>query len=94
MQDRGFDGLLKLESLKVKNPCQQTARSLSNTHGKAQELKTSNRADNAGAASSVKSNQFAYDDENRLIEVSGTSTQIKLPGQKCELIPKGGLVCK
>ena len=25
---------------------------------------------------------------------AGTSTQIKLPGQKCELIPKGGLVCK
>ncbi len=89
VQGRGFDGLLKLESLGVKTPSQQTALSLANTH-----VKSSNRADKAGAASSVKSNQFAYDDENCLTEVTGTSTQIKLPGQKCELIPKGGLVCK
>ena len=76
-------------SLGVKTPCQQTALSLANTR-----VKSSNRADKAGAASSVKNNQYACDDENRLTEVTGTSTQIKLPGQKCELIPKGGLVCK
>ena len=81
-QQRTLDGLLYLEALKVKTPGQQTVLSVANTYGKVQELKTSNRSDTSGSASSVKSNQYTYDDETRLIQaktdtggVFGTDTE-------------------
>ena len=67
-QERTLDGLLYLGALKVKTPGQQTVLSVANTYGKVQELKTSNRSDTSGSASSVKNNQYAYDDETRLIQ--------------------------
>lgn len=67
-QERTLDGLLYLEALKVKTPGQQTVLSVANTYGKVQELKTSNRSDTSGSASSVKSNQYTYDDETRLTQ--------------------------
>ena len=70
-QDRTLDGLLNLESLKVKTPGQQTVLSLANAYGKVQELKTSNRTDSAGSsgsASTSKASQYSYDDETRLTQ--------------------------
>ncbi len=67
-QERTLDGLLYLEALKVKTPGQQTVLSVANTYGKVQELKTSNRSDTSGSASSVKNSQYTYDDETRLIQ--------------------------
>ena len=67
-QERTLDGLLYLEALKVKTPGQQTVLSVANTYGKVQELKTSNRSDTSGSASSVKNSQYTYDHETRLTQ--------------------------
>jgi len=68
-QDKTHDGLLNLESLKVKTPGQLTILTLQNSYGKVQELKTSNRADTTNNISSTKNASYQYDDEIRLTQV-------------------------
>jgi RHS repeat-associated protein len=70
VQDRTFDGLLNLESLKVKTPGAQTVLSIANTYGKVQELKTNTRSDTANGQSSTKASTFQYDSETRLTQAS------------------------
>lgn len=73
-QERTYDGLLNLQTLKVKNPGQQTVLDVANSYGKLQELKTSRRTDTVGGASSNRDSVLSYDDEGRLTEaqVSGS----------------------
>ncbi len=66
VQDKSYNGLLQLESLKVKSPGQQTTLDLQNRYGKLQELKDRNRTDSAASISSTRSENFLYDDEVRL----------------------------
>jgi len=71
VQEKGYDGLLNLESLKVKSPDQQTVLDLANTYGKVQELKNRSRTDtvNGGTATGT----YGYDGETRLTQaVTGT----------------------
>ncbi|MGE0331374.1 MAG: RHS repeat-associated core domain-containing protein [Ramlibacter sp.] len=68
-QDKGYDGLLNLQGLSVKTAGQQTTLNLSNRYGKAQELKTSDRADTANNVSSIRNSSYLYDDEIRLTQV-------------------------
>jgi RHS repeat-associated protein len=70
VQDRSYDGLLSLESFKVRNPGQQLALTLQNTYGKVQELKTSERTDTAGTVSTTQNRSFGYDDETRLTQAT------------------------
>lgn len=74
VQERTLDGLLYLESLKVKTPDQQTVLNLANTYGRVQELKASNRTDTAGSASSTLNRRYDYDDEVRLVRAATDST--------------------
>ena len=67
-KEKSYDGLLNLQTLKVKNPGQQTVLDVANSYGKLQELKTSQRTDTVGAASSNRDSSFVYDDEGRLKE--------------------------
>jgi RHS repeat-associated protein len=66
VQDKSYNGLLQLESLKVKSPGQQTTLELQNRYGKLQELQDRNRTDTAANVSSTRSENFGYDDEVRL----------------------------
>jgi RHS repeat-associated protein len=68
-QERTWDGLLNLESLKVRTPGQQTTLSLTNTYGNVQEIKTANRTDTARNLSSSRNANYSYDHELRLTEV-------------------------
>ena len=68
-QEKTWDGLLKLESLKARTPGQQTTLNLANTYGNRQEIKSANRTDTANGSSSSKNAAYAYDDELRLIQV-------------------------
>ncbi|AOX99689.1 RHS repeat-associated core domain-containing protein [Jeongeupia sp. USM3] len=68
-QERTLDGLLSLETLKVKNPGQQTILDVANTYGKVQELKANQRTDSTANGSSSKASSFSYDDETRLTQV-------------------------
>ncbi|MCE4554265.1 Ig-like domain repeat protein [Roseateles cellulosilyticus] len=67
-KEKSYDGLLNLQTLKVKNPGQQTVLDVANSYGKLQELKTSQRTDTVGTASSNRDSSFTYDDEGRLKE--------------------------
>lgn len=67
VQQFGQDGLLSLTSLAVKNPGQQSVLSLSNSYGKVREL-SSRSIDSA-------STNYTYDTEQRLTQVSGSSTE-------------------
>lgn len=69
-QNRTYDGLLNLQSLKIKAPNQQTVLDVANTYGKVQELKTSNRTDTANGGSTVRNSTFTYDDEVRLTQAA------------------------
>jgi RHS repeat-associated protein len=80
VQDLTYNGLLQVESLKVKNPGQQTTLDLQNRYGKVQELKERSRTDTATNASTTRSDTFGYDDEVRLTSAhtttgSSTSTE-------------------
>jgi RHS repeat-associated protein len=66
VQDKSYNGLLRLESLKVKTPGQQTTLDLQSRCGKLQELQDRNRTDTSGAASNTRSDSFGYDNEVRL----------------------------
>ncbi|MCL2876149.1 MAG: RHS domain-containing protein, partial [Betaproteobacteria bacterium] len=68
-QEKTWDGLLKLESLKARTPGQQTTLDLTNTYGNRQEIKTANRTDTVNGSSSTKNAAYAYDDELRLVQV-------------------------
>ncbi|MGE3432836.1 MAG: RHS repeat-associated core domain-containing protein [Ramlibacter sp.] len=68
-QDKGYDGLLNLQGLNVKTAGQQTTLNLSNRYGKAQEVKTSDRADTANNVSTTRNSSYLYDDEIRLTQV-------------------------
>ena len=82
VQERSYDGLLDLQSLKVKNTAQQTVLNLQNTYGKVQELKQSSRTDTFGSLSFTKAGSYAYDAEVRLTQAQvdsggliGTATE-------------------
>jgi RHS repeat-associated protein len=68
VQNKSYDGLLKLEELKVKNPGQQTLLDLANSYGKRQELTTRARADTVEGVTGTVSGSFSYDDELRLTQ--------------------------
>ncbi|WP_432728915.1 RHS repeat-associated core domain-containing protein [Variovorax sp. W6] len=68
-QDKSWDGLLNLESLKSRTPGQQTTLTLTNTYSKLQEIKSANRSDSAGGLSKIQNSSYGYDDELRLIQV-------------------------
>ena len=81
-QERRWDGLQNLESLKVRAPNQQTLLDLGMGYGKLQELKSVVRTDVIGTASASRSIAYSYDDEVRLAQVNtdtgglfGTSTE-------------------
>ena len=67
-QNKTYDGVLNLESLKVNTPDQQTVLSLGNTYGKLLELKQGNRTDKIGTTTLIQNKRYTYDDENRLAE--------------------------
>jgi hypothetical protein len=69
VQEKGYDGLLNLESLKVKAPNQQMPLVLQNTYGKVQELSQSVRTDAPATGSNTKTGSYTYDDETRLTQV-------------------------
>jgi hypothetical protein len=69
VEEKSYDGLLGLESLKAKNAGQQTTLELQDRYGKLLELKTSDRADSANGSSTSKSASYNYDDEIRLTQV-------------------------
>jgi|GEM_PF-880733 len=69
VQERTYDGLLNLESLKVRTAGQQTTLSLQNTYGKDQELKKQTRTDTSGGSSSTRSASLEYDLADRLVQV-------------------------
>lgn len=73
VQEKGYDGLLNLESQQVKNPGQQVTLNLHNTYGKVQELKQSSRTHTAGGATSTRDASYSYDNETRLTSAQ-TST--------------------
>ena len=76
VQERSYDGVLNLESLKVRNPGQQVALSIENTYGKVQELKTTNRTDTANNIGSTENHSYQYDNETRLTQsVFGTDIE-------------------
>jgi RHS repeat-associated protein len=68
-QTKIYDGLLNLESIKVKTSGQQTTLDLSNHYGKFQELKQRERTDTIGTGSITKSSSYMYDGELRLRQV-------------------------
>ena len=73
MQEKGYDGLLNLESLKVKSPDQQTVLDLANTYGKVLELKNRSRTDTVNGSGGTTTGTYGYDDETRLTQaVTGT----------------------
>ncbi|MFY9458651.1 MAG: hypothetical protein WAP57_02735, partial [Aquabacterium commune] len=81
-QERRWDGLQNLESLKVRAPNQQTLLDLGLGYGKLQELKSVVRTDVIGTASASRSVAYSYDDDIRLVQVNtdtgglfGTSTE-------------------
>ncbi len=77
VQEKGYDGLLNLESLKVKSPDQQTILDLANTYGKVQELKNRSRTDTVNGSGSTATGTYGYDDETRLTQaVTGTGDGI------------------
>jgi RHS repeat-associated protein len=67
-QVRTFDGLLNIESLKVRSPSQQSILEFVNTYGKMQELKSTSRVDTAGGVSTTNARSFTYDNEIRLTQ--------------------------
>ncbi len=67
-QEKAWDGLLNLESLKARTSGQQATLSLSNTYGSMQELKTVSRIDTAGGSSSTRNVTYTYDGEIRLTQ--------------------------
>jgi len=69
-QDKTWDGLLNLESLKSKTPGQQTTLTLTNTYGKLQEIKSASRTDTASGLSRTQNASYGYDDELRLTQVN------------------------
>ncbi len=69
-QNKGYDGLLNLESLNVKTAGQQSTLSLTNSYGKVQELKERSRTDTAGNVSSGQTEDFEYDEEIRLTKAN------------------------
>lgn len=69
-QNKGYDGLLNLESLNVKTAGQQSTLNLSHRYGKVQELKERSRTDTANDVSNSQSESFEYDDEVRLTKVN------------------------
>jgi YD repeat-containing protein len=68
-QEKTWDGLLNLESLKNRTPGQQTTLSLTNTYGKQQEIRSANRVDSASGLSKIQSAAYGYDAELRLTQV-------------------------
>ena len=73
VQEKGYDGLLNLESLKVKSPDQQTVLDLANTYGKVQELKNRSRTDTVNGNGETATGTYGYDGETRLTQaVTGT----------------------
>ena len=69
-QTRVLDGLLNLESLKVKAPGQQSVLELTQVFGKNLERRSVARTDVTLAGSTTRTQSFEYDDENRLTQVS------------------------
>lgn len=67
-QEKTWDGLLNLESLKARTPGQQTTLSLNNSYGNMQEIKTASRTDTANGSSSTRNASYTYDDEIRLTQ--------------------------
>jgi RHS repeat-associated protein len=65
-QEKTYDGLLKLQTFKVKSPAQQSVLELSHQYGKVQELKKRSRTDTANNTSTTQSHGYQYDKEDRL----------------------------
>ncbi len=72
VQEHARDGLLKLESLTVRNPGQQTLLALRNTYGLEQELTHAQRTD-AAAGGTTRTDRYGYDAETRLTSVHTNS---------------------
>lgn len=72
-QNKGYDGLLNLESQSVRTAGQQSTLNLTNRYGKVQELKERSRTDTANNVSSSVSEEFGYDAEVRLTQASKDS---------------------
>ncbi len=68
VQEKGYDGLLGLESLRVKTPGQQTVLDLANTYGKSQELASRSRSDTVSGVSRTVTGNYTYDGINRLTQ--------------------------
>lgn len=69
-QNKGYDGLLNLESQNVRTAGQQSTLNLTNRYGKVQELKERSRTDTANNVSSSQTESFEYDDEIRLTKAN------------------------
>ena len=67
---KGYDGMLTLESLKVKTPGQQELFSLSQTFGKAQEMLTRTTMNTVGGVSSGVALTYTQDAESRLTAIT------------------------
>ena len=82
-QELGHDGLLKLLSLKVKNPGQQVVLDLANQFGRLQEISQQSLTDaNVTGSSSTVTSQYTYDSERQLTQavrdtggISGVTTE-------------------
>ncbi|WP_431112948.1 RHS repeat-associated core domain-containing protein [Variovorax paradoxus] len=84
-QDKTWDGLLNLESLKSRTPGQLTTLSVANTYGKLQEIKTANRSDSAGGLIKTQNATYGYDDELRLTQVKTDAGSILTDIESFEL---------
>jgi RHS repeat-associated protein len=69
-QNKGYDGLLNLESQSVRTAGQQSTLNLTNRYGKVQELQERSRTDTANGVSSSQTESFEYDEEIRLTQAN------------------------
>ncbi|AZN35464.1 RHS repeat-associated core domain-containing protein [Iodobacter ciconiae] len=69
-REMSHDGLLKMTGLKVKNPGQQTIFEIANQYGKRDQITQKALTDATGISSNTLTQQYRYDDEQRLTQVS------------------------
>ena len=85
IQERTWNGLLNLESLKNRTPGQQITLSLANTYGKLQEVKIANRTDTANGLSKTQNASYGYDDELRVSQVKTDTGSLTTATETFEL---------
>lgn len=81
-REMSHDGLLKMTSLKVMNPGQQTIFEIANQYGRRDEITQKILTDTTAGSSGTLTHQYRYDDERRLTQatrdsggLSGLSTE-------------------